>query len=149
MSGAAKKTTSRCKSCGRSTRSQKPTASWIKKINARYEKAAEKLGRPPAVQNCTKCNHLLFEGERGFAEEYVVVSPKGVEKSSRRKRTAATKTRSKTNARAKVKPKAKAKTKTKAGTQAKRRSSAKTGARAKAKSAGTKNKRRSKVTATR
>jgi hypothetical protein len=42
-------------------------------INIRANRLADELGRMPLAQNCSRCNSIVFEGEAGFVQRYLLV----------------------------------------------------------------------------
>lgn len=65
--------TGRCTRCGQGLNGHRDASVVITEINSRVSHLVEELGRNPSAQNCHKCNHLVFEGEPGFVQRYLLV----------------------------------------------------------------------------
>ena len=65
--------TGRCTCCGKKLNGHRDCNEEIIEINSRFDRLAVELGRYPQAQNCHKCNHLVFEGEPGFIQRYLLV----------------------------------------------------------------------------
>ena len=65
--------TKRCTCCGQRLNGHRDSSEVTSEINSRVDRLAEDLGRSPRAQNCNKCNRLVFEGEPGFAQRYLLV----------------------------------------------------------------------------
>ena len=63
----------RCTCCGQPLNGHRPSREVLAEINDRASRMADELGRSPRAQNCHKCNHLVFEGEPGFVQRYLLV----------------------------------------------------------------------------
>lgn len=65
--------TGRCPQCGQRPNGYHDNNDRIEEINTRVTQLAEELGRSPLAQNCHKCNRIVFEGEPGFIQRYLLV----------------------------------------------------------------------------
>ena len=65
--------TGRCTRCGQPLNGHRNASIVITEINSRMSRLAGELGRNPRAQNCHKCNRLVFEGEPGFVQRYLLV----------------------------------------------------------------------------
>lgn len=65
--------TKRCTLCGQKLGSKQTAAERLAEINDRGTRLAERLGYPPRVQNCKKCNRIIFEGEQGFVQSFLLI----------------------------------------------------------------------------
>ncbi len=65
--------TKRCTCCGQQLNGHQTINDRIIEINRRAIRLTEELGRIPRAQNCKKCNRLVFEGEPGFVQRYLLV----------------------------------------------------------------------------
>ncbi|MGA2091909.1 MAG: hypothetical protein ABSH16_00685 [Sedimentisphaerales bacterium] len=65
--------TGRCTRCGQQLNGHRESSEVLNEINGRVGRLAEELGRSPLAQNCHKCNRLVFEGEPGFTQRYLLV----------------------------------------------------------------------------
>ena len=63
----------RCPRCGQRLEGHQPAGERVDEINGRVTRLAEALGRSPLAQNCDKCSRLVFEGEPGFVQRYLLV----------------------------------------------------------------------------
>ncbi|MBN2020348.1 MAG: hypothetical protein JW749_08990 [Sedimentisphaerales bacterium] len=63
----------RCTCCGQALNGQRSSGEVISEINSRASRLIEELGRYPRAQNCNKCNRIVFEGEPGFVQRYLLV----------------------------------------------------------------------------
>jgi hypothetical protein len=63
----------RCTRCGQRLNGHRDAGEVTKEINDRAVRLASQLGRSPRAQNCFKCNHMILEGEPGFAKRYLLV----------------------------------------------------------------------------
>ena len=61
-----RKLTNRCTRCGQKLNSRQSLTQRTSEINERVSDLVESLGRPPQVQNCSKCDRIVFETEPGF-----------------------------------------------------------------------------------
>jgi hypothetical protein len=65
--------TKRCISCGQKLNSKQTAAERLAEINNKSIRLTEQLGKPPQVQNCKKCNRIIFEGEQGFVQSLLLI----------------------------------------------------------------------------
>ncbi|MFH1370703.1 MAG: hypothetical protein ABII09_05400 [Planctomycetota bacterium] len=63
----------RCPRCGQRLNGYKTTSERVCEINSRASRLTGELGRTPLAQNCSQCNRLIFEGESGFVQRYLLV----------------------------------------------------------------------------
>ena len=68
-----RKLTGRCTKCGQWLNGHQTASQRVIDLNARANCITEMLGRPPSAQNCDKCGHIVFEGEQGFVQRYLLV----------------------------------------------------------------------------
>ena len=68
-----RRVTGRCPQCGQRLNGYQTTGDRILEINSRASRLADELGRTPLAQNCSRCNSLVFEGEAGFVQRYLLV----------------------------------------------------------------------------
>jgi len=64
--------TRRCTRCGQRLNGHRPASEAISEVNNRVSRLTETLGRSPFAQNCHKCNRMVFEGEPGFTQRYLL-----------------------------------------------------------------------------
>ncbi|MGA2071363.1 MAG: hypothetical protein ABSG97_08425 [Sedimentisphaerales bacterium] len=65
--------TGRCTKCGQLLNGHQTASQRVVDLNARAGRITEILGRLPRAQNCGRCNHIVFEGEQGFVQRYLLV----------------------------------------------------------------------------
>ena len=65
--------TARCMSCGQKLTLGQTETERIVQINKRSTKLAKSLGRWPQVQSCRKCHKIVFEGEPGFVQSFLLI----------------------------------------------------------------------------
>jgi len=65
--------TGRCPRCGQRLNGYQAASARILEINTRATRLTEALGRSPLAQNCNKCSRIVFEGESGFVQRYLLV----------------------------------------------------------------------------
>jgi hypothetical protein len=65
--------TGRCTRCGQRLNGHRDSSEVIMEINSRVSRLTEELGRSPLAQNCHRCNRIVFEGESGFVQRYLLV----------------------------------------------------------------------------
>jgi hypothetical protein len=65
--------TGRCTKCGQRLNGHQATSERVLEINSRATHLVEALGRSPFAQNCSKCSRIVFEGEPGFVQRYLLV----------------------------------------------------------------------------
>ncbi len=65
--------TGRCTRCGQPINGHRPASEVVSGVNDRANRLAKEFGRSPRAQNCRKCNRLVFEGEPGFVQRYLLV----------------------------------------------------------------------------
>ncbi len=63
----------RCISCGQKLNSKQTTTARIVEINNKGSRLASRLGRMPQAQTCKKCNRIVFEGQPGFVQNYLLI----------------------------------------------------------------------------
>ena len=68
-----RKLTNHCVQCGQKLNSSHPTMVQVSRINERVSNLTKTLGRAPMVQNCNRCQRIIFEGESGFAQRGLLV----------------------------------------------------------------------------
>jgi hypothetical protein len=68
-----RKLTGRCTICGQWLNGHQTAGERVIDLNTRATRIAETLGRPPCAQNCRECEHIVFEGEHGFIQRYLLV----------------------------------------------------------------------------
>jgi hypothetical protein len=65
--------TGRCISCGQMLKSKQTITTRIVEINNKGTRLASRLGRTPQTQSCKKCHRIVFEGEPGFVQNYLLI----------------------------------------------------------------------------
>jgi hypothetical protein len=65
--------TGRCTRCGQPLNGHRDASIVINEINSRVHHLVKELGRNPRAQNCHRCNRLVFEGEPGYVQRYLLV----------------------------------------------------------------------------
>lgn len=73
MKHLCRRLTGRCPSCGQKLNSKKTTTARIVEINNKGTRLASRLGRMPQTQTCKKCNRIVFEGQPGFIQNYLLI----------------------------------------------------------------------------
>jgi hypothetical protein len=73
MKHLCRRLTGRCPSCGQKLNSKKTTTARIVEINNKGTRLASRLGRMPQTQTCKKCNRIVFEGQPGFVQNYLLI----------------------------------------------------------------------------
>lgn len=63
----------RCTSCGQGLNGRQSAVQRVSEINDRVDYLTLELGREPLAQSCPKCHQIVFEGERGFVQRYLLV----------------------------------------------------------------------------
>jgi len=63
----------RCTLCGQMLNSGENPSQRVSQINDRASRRTEELGRRPLAQSCPRCHQIVFEGEPGFVERYLLV----------------------------------------------------------------------------
>ena len=59
--------------CGQPLNGHRSAGEVVSEINDMAGRMAALFGRSPQAQNCRKCNRLVFEGEPGFVQRYLLV----------------------------------------------------------------------------
>jgi uncharacterized protein with PIN domain len=67
------KLTNKCPKCSQNLRSKDSPEKKVHQIETRIERRIASLGRQPRVQSCRECGQIVFEGERGFEESFLLV----------------------------------------------------------------------------
>jgi hypothetical protein len=62
-----------CPRCGQRLNGHQAASERVLEINNRATRLTEALGRSPFAQNCNKCSRIVFEGESGFVQRYLLV----------------------------------------------------------------------------
>ncbi len=65
--------TGRCTSCGQKLKSKQTMIERLEEINNKGSRLAKRLGRMPQVQSCKNCHRIVFEGEPGFVQSYLLI----------------------------------------------------------------------------
>jgi hypothetical protein len=65
--------TRRCTSCGQKLRPKQTTIERLEEINNKGNQLAKRLGRLPQVHSCENCHRIVFEGESGFVQSYLLI----------------------------------------------------------------------------
>ena len=73
MKHLLKRLNRRCTSCGQKLKSKHTKIERLEEINNRGSLLAKRLGRTPQVQSCKNCHRIVFEGEAGFVQSYLLV----------------------------------------------------------------------------
>lgn len=63
----------RCTSCGQAINTRKSPSERVLQINDRANRLTAELGRRPLTQTCPRCHQIVFEGEPGFVQRYLLV----------------------------------------------------------------------------
>ncbi len=63
----------RCTSCGQTLNTRGSPSQRVSQINDRASRLTEELGRRPLAQTCPQCHQIVFEGEPGFVQRYLLV----------------------------------------------------------------------------
>ena len=63
----------RCISCGQKFNSKQTITTRIVEINNKGSRLASRLGRMPQAQTCKECNRIIFEGQPGFVQNYLLI----------------------------------------------------------------------------
>lgn len=67
-----RKLTNCCIQCGQKLDSSQSSTEQILRINKRAGNLTKSLGRIPIIQNCDRCHRIIFEGEPGFVQRYLL-----------------------------------------------------------------------------
>ncbi len=68
MRALYRKLTARCVQCGQKLDSNHSATTQATRVNKRFSDSLKTLTRTPMVQNCRKCQRIIFEGEPGFVQ---------------------------------------------------------------------------------
>ncbi len=68
-----RKLTGRCPRCGQRLNGHQAAGDSVLEINSRATHLTEVLERSPLTQNCSECGRIVFEGEPGFVQRYLLV----------------------------------------------------------------------------
>ncbi len=68
-----RKLINRCVQCGQKLNSSHPTMLQVSRINERFSNLTKTLGRAPMVQNCSRCQQIIIEGESGFVQRGLLI----------------------------------------------------------------------------
>lgn len=63
----------RCTCCGQKLNPKQTPAERLAKINDKGRRLTRQLGRAPQIQSCRKCHRILFEGQTGFEQNYLLI----------------------------------------------------------------------------
>ncbi|MCK4753426.1 MAG: hypothetical protein KAS75_08260 [Planctomycetes bacterium] len=64
--------TQRCTLCGQKPNRKQTTEERLLEVNKRSSRLAKQLGHMPQTSNCEKCHMIVFEGEAGFVQSYLL-----------------------------------------------------------------------------
>ena len=73
MKHILRRLTQRCTFCGQKLKSKQTQIERLEEINNKAGLLAKRLGRMPQVQSCKNCHRIVFEGEPGFVQNYLLV----------------------------------------------------------------------------